>query len=88
MQSPDWMEIQLLQRIGVSTPRQTAEALGPHCIIAQTQPGPTEGDSENSGPSDVAHSTLSTDADMVTPLVHRYAQDSSNSVQRGPWLLA
>ena len=76
----DWLEIQFLQWIGVSTPRQAAEAPGSHLLLVEAQSRAIEGDSKNGGPSHVDHSTLSTDAYMAPPPVHGHAQDSRHSI--------
>ena len=84
----DWLEIQFLQRTGLSAPWQTEETPGPYFLVTETQSGAIEGDSKNSGTGNVDHSTFSTDAYMAPPPLHGHAQDPSHSIQRWPWLLA
>ena len=84
----DRLEIQFLQWTGFNPSGQAKETHGVDQLPSQTQPSTSEDDSKNGGPCDVAHTTFSVDANLAPPFVHGHAQNSSNAIQCGPWLLA
>ena len=84
----DWLEIQLLQWTCVSPSWWAKEAHGIGSLFVETQPSASPSDPKIGEPGDVAHATISFDANLAAPLVHGHAKNSCNAIQRRSWLLA